>query len=86
MQPNNSTRQSALQVDVQRVIEAESGEYVRMIQQLVRNNAVLSTALDDVQAECNELRAKVRALSGAPAQPSPVMSRPGASGGRPAPE
>jgi hypothetical protein len=60
----NQSPQRALQVDIQRVIEAEAGMYTSMIADLTRKNAVLSTALDDVQAENGELRAKLQAATG----------------------
>ncbi len=53
-----------LAVDVTQVIEQESAEYQRMIAQLVRNNSILSIALQDRENEIAELQAKVTALGG----------------------
>lgn len=80
MQPNQQQRQQMLSVDIQKVIEAEAAAYTRIIADLTRQNAVLSIALDDQQAENRELRAKLAALSGStstfaapPVRPQPVI-------------
>lgn len=66
MQPNQSQsgKQQMLSVDIQKVIEVEAEIYQGQNAALVRRNAVLSTALEDLQNENNELRAKLHAALG----------------------
>jgi hypothetical protein len=65
-----SQQREPLQVDIQRVLEAEGEKYAAMLAALVRENCILRTALDDQTALTEELQAKNLALGGMSAGPS----------------
>lgn len=70
VQPNQPQRRG-LSVDIQRVIEAEANQWARMNAQLVRDNSVLSIALEDLENENSELRTKLQAATGMSFAPVP---------------
>lgn len=80
MQPDPTKRPAALQVDIEKVIELEAKLYTGQLAGLIRQVAVLSTALDDSEAANRELQAKVAALSGGGPNAQFNLASPFASG------